>query len=257
MGAASGIGVALATVALGAPAARKEGFELSPELEARVSVHQDLVNHAARSIDDFCKLTADTVQILDPVVSELSRFGGSEHQSIPFEAVERAYTRTQWLVPGLSLRATEAATQTGIDYRWLTKQAPAEARPLLHAMDAFEIGPDGIPSWTAPIKDESACDAPDRARAPLAALVKAWAAAPACMRDALRERLNQQLEEMASWSCFCAAREPALAAVRKDADLMKKLADTRAPELARRWLEGIASPEARFGCRPEARPKRT
>jgi hypothetical protein len=257
VGAASGIGMALAATALGAPAVRKETFELSAELEARVTAHQDLVNSAGRSTEDFCRLTADTVQILEPVVRELSRFGGSENQSLPFEAVARAYTRTQWLVPGLSLSASEAATQTGIDYRWLTKQAPADARPLLHAMDAFETGPDGIPSWTARRKDEPACDAPDRARVPLTSLVKAWGAAPACLRDALRERLNQQLEEMAGWACFCAARDPALAAVRKDADLMKKLKDTRGPELARRWLEGIGSPDAHFGCGPEPRLKRS
>jgi hypothetical protein len=258
VGAASGIGVALATAALGAPAAaRKESFELSSELEARVTAHQDLVNNAARSVDDFCKLTADTVQILDPVVRELARFGGSEHQSLPFEAVERAYTRTQWLVPGLSLKATAEVTQTGIDYRWLGKQAPAEARPLLHAMDAFETGPEGIPSWTTRSKDESACDAPERARGALTALVKAWGAAPACLRAALRERLDQQLDDMATASCFCAAREPALAAVRKDVDLLKKLKDTRGPELARRWLEGAAAPDARFGCGPEGHPKRS
>jgi len=81
VGAASGIGVALAATALGAPAARKETFELSAELEARVTAHQDLVNNAGRSVDDFCRLTADTVQILDPVVIELSRFGGAAPRS--------------------------------------------------------------------------------------------------------------------------------------------------------------------------------
>src|SRR5678816_2671663 len=70
----------LAGAASGAqPASLKDRFELSADLEARVAVHQELVTHAGRSPDDFCKLAADTVQILDPVALELSRFGGSEH----------------------------------------------------------------------------------------------------------------------------------------------------------------------------------
>jgi len=238
--AAAGAGAVLAASALAAPPARKEVFELSTEVEARVSAHQDLVNNAGRSVEDFCKLTADTVTILDPVILELSRFGGSEHQSLPLEAIERAYLRTQRLVPGLSLSAAEIGTRTGIDYGWLTKRAPAEARPLLRAVDAFELG----------ITDASSCEAPDRARAPLAAVVKAWPTAPACLRDALRSRLNQQLEDMTAVTCFCAGRDPTLAAVRKDADLLKKLTDTRGPELAKRWLEATQAPDARFRCHP-------
>jgi hypothetical protein len=250
---AAGIGVSLAAAAtaLAAPAGRREVFELSAELEARVAAHQDLVNNAGRSAEDFCKLTADTVKILDPIVTELARFGGSEHQSIPFEAVERAYTRTQWLVPGLVLVAKEELTQTGIDYRGLAKMGPPEARPLLRAMGDFETGADGAESWGQRIAGDSACAAPDRGHAPLAALVKAWSGAPHCLRDALHERLAGELERMVGLTCFCAAREPALAAVRKNADLVKKLTDARGPELARRWLEGARAADARFSCRPD------
>jgi hypothetical protein len=250
VGVAAGVGVGLAATALGAPAARKDLFELSGELEARVAVHQDLVNNAVRSVDDFCRLAADSVKILDPVVVELSRFGGSEHQAVPFEAVERAYVRTERLIPGLRLVASEVGTQTGIDYRWLAKQAPADGRPLLRAMAAFELGPEGIVSWAVRITDDSSCDAPDRAHAALAAVVKTWSAAPACLRDALRDRLNQQLEDMTVAGCFCAGRDATLAAIRKNADLMKKLTDTRGPELGRRWLDAARAPDARFNCRP-------
>ena len=249
---AAGVGLALAAAATAraAPATRKEVFELSAELEARVAAHQELVNNAGRSADDFCKLTADTVKILDPVVTELARFGGSEHQSIPFEAIERAYTRTQWLVPGLVLVATEEFTQTGIDYKALARMGPAEARPLLRAMGDFEIGAEGIESWGVRITDYSACQAPERGRAALAGLVKTWVAAPSCLRDALRARLTGELEQMVGWTCYCAARDPALAAVRKNADILKKLTDARGPELAKRWLESARAPDAQFSCRP-------
>lgn len=250
LGAAAGAGTMLAASALAAPPARREVFELSTELEARVAAHQDLVNSAGRSVEDFCQLTADTVKILDPVVLELSRFGGSEHQSLPFEAIERAYLRTQRLVPGLSLVAVEIGTSAGIDYRWLTKRAPTEARPLLRAMGGFELGPEGIASWAVRITDESSCEAPDRAHASLAAVVKAWPTAPACLRDALRSRFNQQMEDMTAVNCFCAGRDPTLAAVRKNADLLRKLTDTRGPQLANRWLEATQAPDARFGCHP-------
>src|SRR5690349_5932835 len=80
--------VLMAGAASGAPpAGSKDRFELSADLEARVAAHQDLVTSAGRSPDDFCKLAADTVQILDPVTLELSRFGGSEHSNISFEAI--------------------------------------------------------------------------------------------------------------------------------------------------------------------------
>ena len=47
----------LAGAASGAqPASLKDRFELSADLEARVAVHQELVTHAGRSPDDFCKL---------------------------------------------------------------------------------------------------------------------------------------------------------------------------------------------------------
>jgi hypothetical protein len=252
-GAAAAGGLTLAVVTgagAGAPPGRKDLFELSAALEGRVAAHQELVNNAGRSEDDFCKLTADTVQILEPVVEELSRFGGSEHQSVPFEAVERAYKRTQWLIPGLVLIVTEEVTQTGIDYRWLAKQAPAEARPLLRALADFEVGSEGVESWGVRITDYSICEAPERGRAALAALAKAWPAAPGCMREALRARLAAELERMATWNCFCGGREASLAAVRKNAELLKKLTDTRGPELAKRWLDGARAPDARFSCHP-------
>src|SRR6478609_8104961 len=133
----------LAGAASGAPPAiMKDRFELTADLEARVAAHQDLVTNAGRSPDDFCKLAADTVRILDPVALELSRFGGSEHNNVSFEAIQRAYKRTERLVPGLSLVATEEFTQTGIDYRSLIKTAPPDARPLLRAMSRFEGGAD-------------------------------------------------------------------------------------------------------------------
>jgi hypothetical protein len=249
VGAASGIGL-VAMGAAGAPSPPKERFELSAELEARVTVHQDLVTNAGRSAEDFCKLVADTVQILDPVALELSRFGGSEHSSVPFSEIQRAYLRTERLAPGLSLIVTEEITQTGIDYRWLAKLAPPEARSLLRAMGGFEIGKEGIESWGVRITDSSACQAPERGRAALAALVKSWSSAPGCLKDALRERLSTELERMVGWSRFCGDRGPTQVAVRKSAGLLKGLGDVDGPRLADRWLQTAAATDTRFNCGP-------
>jgi hypothetical protein len=247
--AALGVGIGrLAGVAAGAAPAPRDRFELSAELEARVAVHQDLVTNAGRSLEDFCKLTADTVQILDPVALELSRFGGSEHSSVPFSAIQRAYLRTERLVPGLSLVATEEITQTGIDYRWLIKTAPPDARPLLRAMSRFEVGADGMASWASALTDVSACQAPERGRPALAALVKSWSSAPECLKDAFRERLRASLEQMVGWTCFCGERDPVQAAVRKDARLLKALPDVRGVELADKWMQTVQAPDARFNC---------
>ncbi|HEY7370806.1 MAG TPA: hypothetical protein VIF57_01415, partial [Polyangia bacterium] len=101
------------------------------------------------------------------------------------------------------------------------------------------------------IIDYSACQAPERGRAALTGLVKTWAAAPACLRNALRERLTGELEQMVGWTAYCAPRDPALAAVRKNADILKKLTDARGPELAKRWLDGARAADARFSCRPD------
>jgi hypothetical protein len=245
---ATGTAVLAAAAAPGAPA--KPRFELSQELEARVAAHHDRVVNAGRSIEDFCKLAADTVQILDPIVLELSQFGGTDRSAIPFSDVQRAYTRTERLVPGVTLAATEEVTQTGIDYQWLAKQGPPEARPLLRAMGNFELGPDGIVSWGVRMTDASACQAPERGRPALATLVKSWPAAPPCLRDALRDRLKSKLEEMTSWSCFCGEREPALAAVRKSAKLLRALTDVGGPDLAARWLDETRAPDTRFSCSP-------
>lgn len=246
-----GVGTGAGLVAAAAPAAApKARFELSLELEARVATHHDLFVNAGRSIADFCKLTADTVQILDPIVVELSQFGGTERSAIPFSEVQRAYTRTERLVPGLVLAVTEDVTQTGIDYRGLAKLAPPEARPLLRAMGSFELGAEGVESWGVRVTDYSICQAPERGRAALAALVKTWPAAPPCLRDALRARLKEELERMTTWRCFCAAREPALAALKKSAQLLKGFADVGGPELAARWLEGARAPDTRFSCHP-------
>jgi len=247
VGVGMGIGL-LAAAAPGAPPAVR--FELSQELESRVAAHHDLMVNAGRSIEDFCKLAGDTVQILDPVVHELSQFGGAERSGIPFSAIQRAYTRTERLVPGLTLTASEELTQTGIDYRWLAKLGPPEARSLLRAMGSFEIGAEGIESWGVRVTDYSACEAPERGRAALTALVKAWPAAPPCLRDALRERLKSELERMTGWSCFCAEREPALAAVRKSAKLLRALTDVGGPDLAERWLDEARAPDTRFACHP-------
>ena len=240
----------VASAAPGAPSSWKERFELSAETEARVAVHHDLVVTGGRSTEDFCRLTADTIQLLAPIVEELSRFGSSEHRSVPFAAIERAYTRTERLVPGLRLAATEDVTETGIDYRWLAKLAPPEARPVVRAMANFERGSEGIASWGVRVTDTSACQAPERGRAALAALVKSWSTAPSCLRDALRERLKSELETMTSWTCFCAGRAPALAAVRKSARVLKGLTDMRGPELADRWFGTASAPDARFNCSP-------
>jgi hypothetical protein len=246
-----GVGTGTGLVAAAAPvAAPKAQFELSLELEARVATHHDLFVNAGRSIGDFCKLTADTVQILDPIVVELSQFGGTERSALPFSEVQRAYTRTERLVPGLLLSATEEVMLTGIDYRGLAKLAPPEARALLRAMGNFELGPDGVVSWGVRATDATACQAPERGRGALAALVKSWPAAPPCLRDALRDRLQSELERMTGWTCFCAAREPALAAVRKSAELLKRLTDVGGAKLAERWLDGARAPDTRFSCNP-------
>jgi hypothetical protein len=247
-----GVGMGTAVLAAAAPSAPvKPRFELSQELEARVAAHHDLVVNAGRSMEDFCKLTADTVQILDPIVLELSQFGGSsDRSSVPFSAIERAYTRTERLVPGLKLVATEEVMLTGIDYRGLAKLAPPEARPLLRAMGSFELGSEGVESWGVRVTDYSICQAPERGRAALAVLAKSWPAAPSCLRDALRARLKSELERMTSWNCFCAAREPALAALRKSAKLLRGLADLGGADLADRWLEEAQAADTRFNCSP-------
>ena len=189
--AALGVGIGVASGAPSAPP--KGGFDLSAELEARVAVHQELVTNAGRTLEDFCKLTADTMTILDPVVIELSAFGGGPGKGVPFSAIERAYTRTEKLIPGLKLIATEEVMQTGIDYRWLEKAGPPEARSMMRAMRGFEIGPEGVESWGVRVTDYSICQAPERGRRALADLVKAWAAAPLCLKDALRGRLIAEL----------------------------------------------------------------
>lgn len=248
-----GIGVAsglIAARASGTAPPARERFELSLELEARVAAHHDLFVNGGRSLDDFCKLTADTVQILDPIVLELSQFGGTERSAIPFSAIQRAYTRTERLVPGLSLQVTEEVTYTGIDYRGLAKLAPPDARALLRAMDSFERGPEGTVSWGVLTTDASTCQAPERGRAALAALVKSWPAAPLCLRDALRDRLKAELERMTGWSCFCGEREPSLAAVRKSAKLLRALTDVGGPDLADRWLDESRAADTRFSCHP-------
>src|SRR5262249_46547546 len=107
-----------------------------------------------------------------------------------------------------------------------------------------------IESWAIKTPDHSECEAPERGHAPLSTLVRAWPAAPGCLRAALRERLNQQIERMATCDCFCAARKPALASVRKNADLLKKLTDTRGSEFAGVWVQTVVSPDTRFNCHP-------
>jgi hypothetical protein len=249
--AAAGVGVgSLAGRAVGAPPVPRDRFELSTELEARVTIHQDLVTNAGRSHADFCKLTADTLTILDPVVIELSAFGGGPGKGAPFEAIERAYTRTEKLIPGLTLIATEEVMQTGIDYRWLTKVAPPDARPVLRAMAGFEIGSEGVESWGVRVTDSSICEAPERGRAALTALAKAWPAAPACLKDALRDRLNQELERMVGWDCFCGERPATEAAIRKSAKLLKGLPDVHGPDFADRWLQTVRAPDTHFNCSP-------
>jgi len=242
--------VGIGGLAVGAPPVPRDRFELSTELEARVTVHQDLVTNAGRSAADFCKLTADTLTILDPVVIELSAFGGGPGNRLPFAAIERAYTRTEKLIPGLTLIATEEVMQTGIDYRWLTKVAPPDARPVLRAMASFQIGAEGVESWGVRVTDSSICEAPEKGRAALTALAKAWPGAPACLRDALRPRLTEELERMVGWNCFCGERAATEAAVRKSAKVLRSLPDVRGPDFADRWLQTAGGADARFNCRP-------
>ena len=66
--------------------------------------------------------------------------------------------------------------QTGIDYRWLAKLAPPDARPLLRAMGSFELGAEGVESWGVRVTDTPPARLRSAAAAALAALVKAWAA---------------------------------------------------------------------------------
>ena len=246
-----GIGAALLAVAPSAAAPRRpERFVLSPDLEARVAAHRTLVANAGRSTDDFCKLTTDTIELLDPILRELSEFEGKQRHSRPFSAIEDAYASTEKRVRGLYLVAFEEGYRTGIDYPKLAKLAPQDARPLLRAIDRFERGDEGIVSWEVLVTDYSACHAPEKARAPLATLARTWTTAPSCLRDVLRERLNHDLENMVVGTCFCNEREPALAAVRKNVRLLRSLADTRGPELADKFLATTHSPDVRFACSP-------
>ena len=176
------------------------------------------MTNAGRSLQDFCKLTADTVTILDPVVIELSAFGGGPGKGVPFSAIERAYTRTEKLIPGLKLIATEEVMQTGIDYRWLEKAGPPEARSMMRAMRGFEIGPEGVESWGVRVTRLFHLPGPGARPQGAGRLVKAWAAAPVCLKDALRGRLIAELDRMVGWSCFCGGREPAQEAVRRSAE---------------------------------------
>ena len=121
---------------------------------------------------------------------------------------------------------------------------------MLRAIDSFERGDEGIVSWGSLMTDYSACHVPEKARAPLVTLARTWSAAPGCLRDALRERLNQDLEDMVADNRFCNERERALAAVRKNARLLRTLADTRGPELADKFLATTRSPDVRFACSP-------
>ncbi len=223
---------------------------LSPDLEARVAAHRALVANAGRSTDDFCKLATDTIELLDPIRRELSEFEGDQHHSPPFSAIEDAYASTAKRVRGLYLVAFEEGYRTGIDYPRLAKLAPQDARPLLRAIDSLERGDEGIVSWAVLMTDYSSCHAPEKARAPLATLARTWSTAPSCLRDALRERLNDDLEGMVTDNCFCNERETALAAVRKNVRLLRSLADTRGPELADKFLATTRSPDVRFACSP-------
>src|SRR5881394_4456925 len=117
-------------------------------------------------------------------------------------------------------------------------------------MGNFETGKEGVESWAMRITDESVCAAPERGRVALAALVKSWAGAPHCLKDALRARLREELERMVSWTSFCGAREPAAAAVRKSSSLLKGLTELRGPDLADRWLQTVRAPDTGFLSRP-------
>jgi len=243
---AVGAAITSGVVGVAASPAAENRFKLSPELEARVTAHREMVANAGRSIADFCRLASDTVELLDPIRLELSHFEGDQRSSPPFAAVERAYTRTTKRVPGLYLYAFEEGYRTGIDYPTLARLAPDDARALLRAMDHFETVPAGGASWVTMMTDYSGCHDPENARRPLTALAKAWPAAPSCLRDAFREHLNRLLQEMASDSHFCGARRPILAAVRRNARLLQSLADTRGPELAGKLLKAARAPEAQF-----------
>ncbi len=214
-----------------------------------MAVHRELVKNGGRSIEDFCRLAADTFELLRPVEQELGQFDDSEH-NLPLPAVERAYAAMSKRVPGLYLVAFEEGYRTGIDYRALAKTAPPEVGPLLKAMSGFERVAEGGGSWLVMTTDYSGCHSPEQARKPLAALVDAWSAAPSCLREAGRAHLSEALERMADHSCFCGEREPTLAAARKNARLIRSLTGMPGAALADRLLQKARAPNARFNCSP-------
>ena len=55
---------------------------------------------------------------------------------------------------------------------------------------------------------------------------------------------------MVGWSCFCGEREPAQAAVRRSAKVLKAVPDLARRETRGRWLQTVGPPDARFNCRP-------
>jgi hypothetical protein len=241
-----------ASAAPRAPAAAPETFHLSAIMEAWVETHERLVAEAKRSPQDFCRLVSDTVEIVGPLVKELEAFEGNEHRSPPLseEDARRAFAETASRVVGIQLVTTAELQYGGVDYRALARLAPPDALPLLRALGAFELGSEGIESWLVRVTEYSACHAPERARPALAALASSWRAAPACLKEAVRDRLDRNLADMAKDDCFCSERAPALAAARKNLPLMKKLVGTRGPELAKQLLETAQSPRTRFACSP-------
>ena len=155
-----------------------------------------------------------------------------------------------------SLVAREEFTQTGIDYRWLAKLAPPDACLLLRAMGSFgSLGAEGVVSWGVRNTDASACEAPERGRAALAALAKAWGPAPTCLKDALRDRVTAERHCMVGWSCFCAERAPAQAAVAWSARCCSACPTFAAPTSpiggCRRWARPTPASTA---ARTEGRP---
>lgn len=177
---------------------------------------------------------------------EASLTGGEDTATAQRKSYDAALQSLSAALPGLFVAAGDAV-RFGPDYSALASAAHAPAaRKLLQETGVLLSG--GSVLTFRPPPAAAVCRDLKPVTLAVTGLAKTWKAAPECLRDAVAEALDARLGEIASSSCFCAAREAARADGDRLADALAKLPDLGGSRNGAYLKRTLEDPATRYSC---------
>ena len=196
---------------------------------------------------ELCALMDDAHMAANTLATPLGkRLDEVVKQPKQLEAFITELTKLEAELPGISLDVTGAGIVAARDYAGLAELAPPAAKAVLLAAVPFALDP---PAYLEAKKDKL-CMQPDKGTAALEKLMKAWTAAPACVKDKLDTDLERGIRRAGYVFWFCEDATKAKVSAEKFAKALEAATFLAGKLPADQIRKNIAAAEAHFGPTP-------